>query len=161
MNIYDYAMEKEKQAESLYRELVEKTSNEGFSNIFNMLANEEVKHYKLIEDMKNEVPAELSESDILPNAKKVFERMNQKKEEFVVETDLVEMYKKARGIEQQSRDFYLEKANEAGDAFQAEVFEKLAEEEQRHYLLIDNIIEMVLRPEQWLENAEWHHMEDY
>ncbi|MHC5073702.1 MAG: ferritin-like domain-containing protein [Planctomycetota bacterium] len=161
MNIYDYAMEKEKQAEGLYLELANKTSNKGFSNIFNMLAIEESNHYKLIEDMKNDVPMELLESELFPNAKKVFERMGQKKEEFVVETDQIEIYKKAQGIEQQSRDFYLEKANEAGDAFQAEVFEKLAEEEQRHYQLIGNIIEMVLRPEQWLENAEWHHIDEY
>jgi rubrerythrin len=161
MNIYDYAIEKEQQAESLYRELANKTRNEGFSNIFNMLADEESKHYKLIEDMKNDVPAELLDSELFPKVKKVFEQMGKKKEEFVFETNQVELYKKAQGIEQQSRDFYIEKANEADDAFQTDIFEKLAEEEQRHYLLIDNIIEMASRPEQWLENAEWHHLDEY
>jgi len=161
MNIYDYAMEKEKQARSFYLELAEKTANEGFTNIFNMLADEEAKHYKLLEDMKNDVPAELSESELLKNAKDAFKRIEQKKEAFVVETDQIELYKKAQDIEEKSRQLYLEKAGEIKDAFQKEVFERLAEEEKRHYFLIENIIEMVLRPEQWLENTEWYHMDEY
>jgi rubrerythrin len=161
MNIYDYAMEKEKEAEVLYRELAQTTSNEGFENIFTMLADEEAKHYKIVEELKNEVPMELSESEILANSRVIFERMSQKKEAFEIETDQVELYKKAQVIERQSRDFYSEKAGEVEDAFQKEVFEKLAVEEERHYVLLDNIIELVLRPEQWLENAEWHHLDEY
>jgi rubrerythrin len=87
--------------------------------------------------------------------------MSQKKEAFEIETDQVELYKKAQGIEQASRNFYLEKAGEIKDAFQKEVFENLAGQEQKHYLLLDNIIELVVRPEQWLEDAEWHHLDEY
>ncbi|MHC4131954.1 MAG: ferritin-like domain-containing protein [Planctomycetota bacterium] len=161
MNTFDYAMEKEKEAEGLYRELAEKTNNEGFANIFIMLADEEAVHYRIVEEMKNEVPVELSESEILPNAKNIFKGMSRKKEAFEIETDQLELYKKAQGIEQTSRDFYLEKAGEVEDAFQKEVFEKLADQEQKHYLLLDNIIELVVRPEQWLEDAEWHHLDEY
>lgn len=35
------------------------------------------------------------------------------------------------------------------------------EEEKKHYFLLDNIIEFVSRPEQWLENAEFYHLEEY
>jgi rubrerythrin len=161
MNIFDYAMEKEKEAEGLYRELADKTNNEGFTNIFKLLADEEATHYRILEDMKNEVPVELSDSEILPNAKDIFKGMSQKKEAFEIETDQVELYKKAQEIEKASRDLYLEKAGETEDSFQKEVFGNLADQEQKHYLLIDNIIELVLRPEQWLEDAEWHHLDEY
>ncbi|MHC4293892.1 MAG: ferritin-like domain-containing protein [Planctomycetota bacterium] len=157
MNIFDYAMQIEKEAEGF----ADKTSNEGFAKIFTMLAEEEIVHFRIVEEMKNEVPVELSESEILTDAKNIFSRISQKKEEFEIETDQVELYKKARGIEQASRDFYLEKAVEVDDAFQKEVFENLADQEQKHYFLLDNIIELVVRPEQWLEDSEWHHLDEY
>jgi rubrerythrin len=161
MNIYDFAMAKEKEAESLYRQLADNTGNEGFKSIFSMLADEEGRHYSILEEMNNEVPPELSDSDILPNANEVIKKMSRKKEAFEIETDQVELYKNAQEIEKQSRDFYREKAGEVQDAFQKEIFEKLADQEQNHYVLLDNIIELVLRPEQWLENAEWNPTEEY
>ncbi|MDA3850867.1 MAG: hypothetical protein PF447_06310 [Spirochaetaceae bacterium] len=36
-----------------------------------------------------------------------------------------------------------------------------ADEEHRHYHLIDNIEELLLRPKQWVEDAEFNHLEDY
>ena len=69
--------------------------------------------------------------------------------------------KKAQDIEKESREFYLQKADEVQDHCQKGIFRKLAEEENKHYFLLDNIIEFVSRPEQWLENAEFHHLEDY
>jgi rubrerythrin len=72
----------------------------------------------------------------------------------------IELYKKALEIEQQSRDFYLEKADEVAEA-QKEIFLELADEEKKHFFLIENIIDFVSRPERWLENAEFYHLEEY
>ena len=44
---------------------------------------------------------------------------------------------------------------------QKDVFLKLADEEKKHYFLLGNIIEFISRPEHWLENAEFHHLEEY
>jgi len=154
-------MAKEKEAESLYRQLADNTGNHGFKSIFSMLADEEAEHCSILEDMKNEVPPELSDSDILLDANEAIKKMSRNKEAFEIETDQVELYKNAQEIEKQSRDFYREKAGEVQDSFQKEIFDKLADQEQNHYILLDNIIELVLRPEQWLENAEWNPTEEY
>ena len=45
MNIYEFAMQMEKDGETFYRNLASKVSNLGLKNILNMLAEEEVKHY--------------------------------------------------------------------------------------------------------------------
>jgi hypothetical protein len=37
----------------------------------------------------------------------------------------------------------------------------VAGEEHKHYLLLERIIDFVSRPEQWLEDAEFYHLEDY
>ena len=73
----------------------------------------------------------------------------------------VEMYQKAREIEKQAKSFYQEKADEVEDIAQKKIFNLLAAEEQKHYFLLDNIVEFVSRPQQWLEDAEFFHLEEY
>lgn len=73
----------------------------------------------------------------------------------------IELYKKAQEIEEKSRKFYLEKAGEAVNPAQKEIFSKIADEEKKHYFILENVIEFVSRPQNWLENAEWYHLEEY
>jgi rubrerythrin len=72
----------------------------------------------------------------------------------------VELYRKAQDIETKTRDFYIEKSAEV-DAAQKEILLKIADEEKRHYLVLEKIIDFVNRPDYWLENPEWYHLEDY
>ena len=51
MDIYEYAMQMEKDGEAYYRDLAGKTSHQGLKSILGMLADAEVKHYKLFEDI--------------------------------------------------------------------------------------------------------------
>jgi rubrerythrin len=165
MNIFDFAMEKEKFSEDYYRQLAAKSNNKGLSTIFNMLAGEEAKHYKIVSDMKNDIAPDLAETKVLSDAKDVFAKMRESTQSFNFNISETELYKKALEIEEESRDFYLAKADEITEAreeiAQKEIFIELAEEEKRHYFLIENIIEFVSRPERWLENAEFYHLEEY
>jgi len=52
MDTFNFAMEKEKFSENYYRELSVGTNNKGLSKIFDMLADEESKHYKTVEQLK-------------------------------------------------------------------------------------------------------------
>lgn len=160
MDIFDFAMEKEKYSEDYYRQLADKSSNKGLETVFNMLADEEAKHKKIVSDMKNDAPADLAETTVLSDAKNVFEKMREAASNFDFDISQAELYRKAQDIEKQSRDFYLEKANEASEA-QKEIFLKLAEQEKKHYFLLENIIDFVSRPETWLENAEFYHLDEY
>ncbi len=160
MDIYEYAMKMEKDGESYYRELATKTVNRGLRNIFTMLADAEVVHYKLFKKMKEREKAEVAPATILAGVKNVFEKMKEEKDT-KVDIAEIEWYRKAQGIEKASRDFYLKEANEVRDASRKEAFLKIADEEKRHYLILDRIIDFVSRPQTWLENAEWYHLEEY
>jgi len=160
MNIFEFAMEKEKYSEDYYRQLADKSNNKGLKAIFNMLADEEVKHYKIVSDMKEDVAPDLAETTVLSDAKDVFAKMRESVQSFNFDVSQTNLYRKAREIEKQSRDFYLKKTNEVKEG-QKEIFLKLADEEKKHYFLIDNIIDFVSRPETWLENAEFYHLEEY
>lgn len=159
-NIFEYAMQMEKDGEDYYRQLAQKIDNNGMKTILTMLADEEVKHYNAIEKIKKQ-KEQIAESEILTDAKNVFVQIKESGESFDFDINEAELYKRARDIEKKSRDFYTEKAGKVTEEYQKELFLKLADEEQKHYVLLDNIIDFVSRPEQWLENAEFYHLEEY
>jgi len=160
MNIFEYAMQMEKDGEYYYRQLAQQTANKGLKTILVMLADEEVKHYNAVEKIRTAKPR-IAETTILTDAKNVFAQIKESGESFDFDIKQIELYRKAQDIEERSLDLYLEKANEVKEEYQRDIFLRLAEEEKKHYFLLENIIEFVSRPEQWLENAEFYHLEEY
>jgi len=160
MQILNFAMQMEKDGERYYRQLAQQTSNEGMRRIFAMLADEEVKHYEAVKTIETEEP-ELAETTIIADVKNIFQQIKDSGEEFDFGMEHLELYRNAQEIEQKSRDFYLEYANQIPQEDRKQLFFKLAEEEKKHYFLLDNIIEFVAQPEYWLENAEFYHLDEY
>ena len=165
MDIFDYAKQMEKDGENYYRQLAAESATEGLRKIFVMLADEEVKHFRVIEAMeKNLQKTSFEDSPILDNTMNVFQAMKDQKQPLHIDsTAETEKYRNARDIEEISREFYQEKADEAGTEHQRTLFLKLAAEEANHLRIMENIVEFVSRPEpgNWLENAEWTNLEPY
>ena len=160
MNIFEYAIQMEKDGETYYRQLAQQTVKKGLKTILTMLADEEVKHYNAIEKMKTTEP-HMVETTILSDSKNVFVQIQESSESFDFDPGQIELYKKAQDIEERSRDFYLEKASQVEEEYQKDILLRLADEEKKHYFLLENIVEFVSRPETWLENAEFFHLEEY
>jgi len=161
MKIFDYAIEMEKDGEDFYRDLAKKTNNPGFKNILNMLADDEVKHREILEKMKKKSDIKMEETKILTTSKNIFQDMQDKKIEIVSKEEEIDLYREAREIEQKSIDLYKDKIKEVDSDEKKKLLEKIADEEKRHFHLIDNIIELLLRPKQWVETGEFIHLEDY
>ena len=160
MDIFDYALQMEKDGETFYRDITKKTGNKGLQTILTMLADEEVKHYQAIESMKQN-KYQMTETNVLDDARNIFIKMKDQDETFEPDQEQTEFYARAQEIEKKSQQFYQEKARQTDKDDQKKLFERLAKEEEKHYFLLDNIIAFVSRPKQWLENAEWHHLEEY
>jgi rubrerythrin len=161
MDIFKFAMEKEKFSEDYYRQLSKKTNNKGLSNILTMLAEEERRHFNIVQQMQQQTPETQADTDILDDARQIFEKMRKSAENFSFEITELELYEKARDIEKESRQFYLEKSNEVKDASQKEIFKRLAHEEQKHLALLQRICDFVAKPQWFLENAEMYRFDDY
>ncbi|OGQ97707.1 MAG: rubrerythrin [Deltaproteobacteria bacterium RIFOXYD12_FULL_57_12] len=164
MNIFEYAMRMEKDGENYYRELADKCQVEGIKTILTMLADEEVKHYNIIAQLqKHAGKSPPATTTVLGNVKNVFIRMKEEKTEIRFDSSDLEAYRKAMAIEELSRKFYLDKAAEVGEEEAKQIFLRLAGEEEKHFRIMENIAEFVARPEpgNWLENAEWHHLDEY
>lgn len=160
MDIFDYALQMEKDGEQFYREIAKKTGNKGLQTILTMLANEEFKHYQAIESMRQN-KYQMTETNVLDDVRNIFIEMKDQEETFEPDQEQAELYARAQEIEKKSQQFYQEKAHQTDKDNQKKLFERLAKEEEKHYFLIENIIAFVSRPKQWLENAEWCHLEEY
>ncbi len=162
MDFFDIAMGIEKEGEDFYLKLAEGcSSNEGLSNIFKMLAQDEQKHYAIFRSMKANNPADFQKTEIFENAKEIFGSFRQQFDKLSCDVSQLTLYKKALELEKKSYDFYMEKLDEFTDTIHMEIIRKVANEEKKHMLLLENIVELIERPENWLENAEFFHLEDY
>ena len=164
MNIYEYALQMEKDGEEFYRELAENCQVKGIKTILIMLANEEVKHFNIIAQMqKHAGKSPSAKTKVLENVKNVFASMKEEKADLFFDASDLAAYRKAVDIEEMSLKFYQDKAAETGDKEEKQIFLRLAGEEHKHFRIMEYIVEFVARPEpgKWLENAEWHHLDEY
>ncbi len=161
MDIFEFALEKEKYSLDYYNQLKNKTNNKGLGSIFSMLADEEKKHVEVVKQMQHQTPQTVSETNVLGNATAIFEKMKESMQTFDDDLGEVELYEKARDIEEKARQFYLEKADVVTNESHREVFRKLAAEEKKHFLLLERICDFVARPKWFLENAEMYRFDDY
>ncbi len=161
MNVYDYAMELEKDGENYYREAASHSTHKGLARILTMLADAEVVHYDVLSKMKEHKSWELPAATILKDVKNIFVRMREEGGLESIGVSEIELYTKAQTIEKMTEDFYLEKATQVEDPTEHDIFLQVAGEENKHYFILQQIIDFVSRPEQWLEDAEWYHLEEY
>ena len=162
MNIYEFAMKMEKDQEAYYRNLRKKVGQPGLQRILDMLANEEAKHYKIVEQLSRNVEnPRMAETTILENAKTIFAQMKDEKPDLSGIIPEADLYRKAQTLEKKSHKFYLRKADETEGEPQKHLFLRLAEEEKKHMLLIENLVAFITRPQTWLEDAEWYHLDEY
>jgi rubrerythrin len=161
MDVYGFAMQMEKDGEAYYRECASKTASVGLGKILLMLADAEVTHYELFRRMQAREEVSLGDSPLLAGVKNVFVEIRQKEGASGARSSEAELYRKAEELERKSWELYDGAAQRAGSPGERLLFERVAVEERRHYRILEGIVDFVTRPEQWLENAEWHHLEDY
>lgn len=159
MSIYEFAMQMEQDGERFYRDLATKASSPGIARILTMLADDEVKHYGVVKAMAEDPSREMIATTVLSDAKNVFQEMEGT--ELSLEGAQTDLYREAQEIERRSQVFYEENAAQAADPAVRETLLKIADEEKRHYFLLDHLIEFVDRPSTWMENAEFNHLDEY
>lgn len=155
MDMFEFSIQMEKDAEALYRKMAEASPVEGIKKVLLMLAEDEVRHRIAIENLQKKVKVEPAEGVAL-EIKTVFEEMKQDEGIMNISVDAVEDYQKAVDIEKRGMEFYKEKFAEADDPESKKLFEVLMRQETYHHRTVENLLEVVQRPEWWVENAEFN-----
>jgi len=163
VDIFEYAKQMEKDGEKYYRELAAQCPVSGLKNILGLLADAEVDHYHTLVQMQRQEDVAYDEGTLRLDSKNIFAQMIDQGAKADFTASEIDHYRKAQDLEKKSRDFYLEKADEAPSPKVQEILRQIAEEERLHYQLLDSMIEFMSRPlpGNWLENAEWHHRDEY
>lgn len=140
MDVYEFAMKMETDGEQFYRSLIDRTDDKLLKAVLNILAREEVNHYKILVAMKNKDP-NMPETNIIDDTENIFEQITASGKAFKVNADDIDLYKEAILIEEQSRDFYLGKTDQMFLPEHQEVFRQFAKEEERHRKWLVKIVE--------------------
>ena len=163
VDIFQYAMEMEKDGEKLYRELASSVEDTGLKSILSGLADAEVRHLEALRKLSDGMDAELPKDTFPEQVDNVFRKMREEKPTIDSETKHVDLYNRALDLESKSWEFYLSKSQEVDDPVAKKLLQTISEEEMRHYRIVEALVELLTRaePGNWLENAEWYHLDTY
>lgn len=155
MDMFEFSIQMEKDAEALYRKMADATPVEGIKKVLLMLAEDEVHHRIAIENLQKKLKVEPAEGVAL-EIKTVFDEMKQDKGLMDISVDAVQDYEKAVEIEKRGMEFYKEKFAEADDPESKKLFEILMRQESYHHKTVENLLDVIRRPDWWVENAEFN-----
>lgn len=162
MNFIDTALELEKRAVRIYRDLADRcATDEGIKKILLMLANDQDKHKQAFEKMLESSCGEPMGAQTFSRTKDLFQRMKEDKKTFTCDLDQLDLYRQARDLILKKHSLYTEMADSVDCPGDKEVLRTIADEERRQSIVLDNIIEMVNRPNTWIEDAEFNHLDEY
>lgn len=160
-DVLEIAKTIETEGRDQYLRLAESALNREVAGVFRFLADEEERHYQMFERMQKNLPEESSKpSDLLLKAKSVLKSIS-------IENippnfgDAESSYQKALELEKRSVEFYEKLAVDKDLTGQAGVVALILGEERRHVRLMEEMIQFMLQPKLWLENAEWNHLDEY
>ncbi|MFZ5979443.1 MAG: ferritin family protein [Candidatus Zixiibacteriota bacterium] len=164
MNIFEFAMKMESDGRTFYLEQSKNVDSPWLKKILVELADDELKHYNIFKAMKDGHTAEYKEAEqtkIIPTLKNVFEQLKAENKAFNFPPDSKKIWEEALEIEKKSEEFYREKADESDGKTQKHLLNRIADEEHKHWVTLQNVIRFLDRPNHWLADAEWSNLEDY
>ena len=153
------ALEKEKLAWEAYEKYAKNSHNSGAVEVAKILAKQEEKHFEIIsgllKDARENHPVKtfkdssFNPKDILSGALKK-DVVNVKEDS----ESLKELLKTALAKEKESFLFYSKAAKDSTEKEIKDIYLYLAGEENKHYVMVDNIIDFTSGPEKWIYNEE-------
>ena len=160
MKTLNFAIQMEIDGEKYYLRQAELTKGTSLQRAFLLLAEAEKKHADLLR--KKDLSDTSIRDDIL-NAEQtnLFSGKADYKRDAEVVPGQLEVYAVARDMEQKSIDLYQEMLAEAKDEQTEQLMKFLVKQEQEHYTLFDELVTLLRRPKDWVEDAEFGNREEY
>lgn len=161
MNVFDFALEMEKDGKAHYEKLAVGAPIAGLKNIFSALAADEQKHYETIQLMKAGDYGAMAGSTVLDEARNVFQGlMNEKTLLGSLHKDL-DGYRYAMHVEADSVKLYENMAKKENSVECVQLLLKIANEEKKHYNIMENLYDFVLAPQNYLEWGEFSNLKEF
>ena len=162
MTFVQLAQQLENKTISAYEALAEQcASHEGVRRILLMLVEDHKKHVAELRKDADWREEKLSDPAVFEEVRGLLEKIQTEKDMFSCDIDQLKLYREARDLVLEKIELYekVREKTEAGGGRDA--LETLIKEEEKQAFVLNNIIEMVERPERWLEDAEFSHLDEY
>lgn len=161
MSELTFAIQMEMDGEQYYLDQAEKNQGTALYDAFILLAEAEKKHANLLRKKFTKFDTSMNEKDRDAESASLFSKKVDYKGEVDVVPGQLEVYAVARDMERKSIDLYKKLLSEAKDEPSRQLFEFLVRQEQDHYSFFDELIVLLMRPREWVEDAEFGLRKDY
>lgn len=154
MNVYDFAMKMELQGKAYYETLAGSTRLPLLKPVFLGLAADEQKHYDVLRGLKEGKAWGVAESSVLERTRSVFsELLTGGGDVAGALQETLDAYRFALKVEADSVKLYEEMARKEEDPAVEQLLLTIANEEKKHFNILDNICDFLTRPKYYLQ---WH-----
>lgn len=162
MNVFDFAMKMETDGKAYYEKLARESKAAGLQTIFTRLAADEQKHYEIFRELQTSgrVPA-MSESTALAEARNVFVDLLRVGADAGGSADDLAAYRHAMKLEADSFRLYEDAAAKESDAGTRALLVKIAAEEHKHFVILENLYHFVNAPSQYLAWGEFSNIDEF
>ncbi|MBH1939566.1 ferritin family protein [Mobilitalea sibirica] len=161
MRLLDLALLMEQDLQSFYRKQAELNTGNSLHIVFSLLEKEEEKHTEILKSYSDKIVLPLTENNILDDVREIFKEMNDIKSEIKILPSQLDVYRIALEKEEQSLNFYRELYEKAVEEQSKNVFQHLINQEDKHCIILEELVKQLNRPEEWVESAEFGLREDY
>jgi hypothetical protein len=161
MNVFDFAMKMEEESREHYEKLAAAAGSENARRIFTLLADSEREHYQHLEHLKAGRGSRDTESSVLERSGGQIRELVDNLDPDVVLPNDSDGYRHAVKAEEGSIDLYEKMADRETNTAAADLLRKLAEEEQLHLQVIENIYDFVESPRTYLAWGEFSNLQEY
>jgi len=155
MNIFDFGAKMELDGKAYYEKLAEGTADTGLRAIFQMLAEDEQKHFDTLKKMQSGTAGAMADSQVIQKTKNLFETLIKDKSIAGSLKTSLDGYEHARKVEADSVRFYEDMETKMTDPETVKIIRKIAAEERDHYNILDNLYDYTLAPQNFLAWAEF------
>lgn len=161
MNVIDFALKMEEESREHYEKLAAAANSEEVRRVFTLLAESEEEHHQHLVQLKAGANARESESSVLELASGQIRELVDSLDPDVVLPDDNDGYRHTVSTEEGSIELYEKMAKEETNPAAADLLHKLAEEEQLHLQVIENIYDFVESPRTYLAWGEFGNLREY
>ena len=161
MDVLEYAIKMELEGEQYYREQMEINKNNRLYSVCRILAEDEKRHARILENKRKGLPYELEDKDALAAVRNVFSDEPDFDAEGKAMPSQLDFYRMALGLEKESIELYNNFLTNADSDEEKEIFRYLVEQERQHFRLLDEMVALLRHAEEWVESAEFGIRGDY
>lgn len=149
MNIYEFAMKMEQEGAEYYRKASKECNDQWLKGIFEFLALEEEKHYRIFNKLKEKnTKLEVLQTETYKEIENVFEERKKEKIFDSLAQLETEVYLAAAKDERESIAVYEKMLKESSNEEEKRAISMIINEEERHLKFLEEVVNLMMKIEE-------------